>query len=272
MTTFQKVIKGLAIAFALFLVVNIFFGILSALGIVFGISDVFNNTKLTDINKQFESSYIKKIDISSDISKIQILEGDTLRVEATNVSENIQLEEMNGRLVIKEKRKSNFFKSNKTSEIKLYIPKNLYIESFKLDSGVGDTDIEYLIADKVDLNLGVGNISISNIKSNDTKINAGVGNILVTSGEIGNSDIDLGVGNTSITAVLSGKSKIDCGVGDVNINLLRSVDGYKLDVEKGLGNVKVNNDKLKGDFKYGTGLNKIDIEAGMGNVDIIVNE
>lgn len=272
MTTFQKVVKGLALAFAIFLIVNICFGILSAIGIIFGISDVYSNAKRIDIVREFENSYIDDIDISVSISKIYILKGDTVKVEATSVNENTVIKEERGKLIIKEEDKSNFFKNKKLSEIRVYLPEDLYLRSFNLNSGVSDALVEFLRADRVNLDLGVGNVTISRLYSNNTKINSGVGNLEITDGEIGNSDFDLGVGNTNINAILNGNSKIKCGVGDVNVNLLRSIDGYEICVDKGLGTVKLNNKKISDNIKYGEGLNKVNIEAGLGNIDINVNE
>lgn len=272
MTTFQKVVKGLATAFAIFLIVNICFGILSAIGIVFGISDVYSNAKKIDIVREFDTSSIEDIDISASISKIYILKGDSIKVEATSVNENTIIKEERGKLIINEKDKSNFFKSKRTSEIRIYLPEELYVRNFELNSGVSDTFIEYLRADRVNLDLGVGNVTLSKIFSNNTKINSGIGNLEITDGEIGNADFDLGVGNTNINAILNGNSKIECGVGDVNVNLLRSIDGYETYVDKGLGTVKLNNQKISENIKYGEGLNKIHIEAGLGNIDINVNE
>lgn len=272
MTTFQKVVKGLALAFAIFLIVNICFGILSAIGIVFGISDVYSNAKRIDMVREFDTSSIENIDISASISKIYVLKGDSIKVEATSVNENTVIKEERGKLVIVEKDKSNFFKSKKTSEIRIYLPENIYLRNFELDSGVSDTYIEYLRANRVDLDLGVGNVTLSKIYSNNAKINSGVGNLEITDGEIGNADFDLGVGNTNINAILNGNNKIECGVGDVDINLLRSIDGYEIDVDKGLGTVKLNNQKISENVKYGEGLNKVHIEAGLGNIDINVND
>lgn len=272
MTTFQRVIKGFAIAFAVFLIVNICFGILSALGIVFGISDIYSNAKRIDIQKEFDAKIVKDIEISSTTSDVQVLKGDVLRVECTNVNEDIVLKLESGKLVIEERDKNNFFKSNETSEIKVYIPQSFYIEEFSLDSGVGKTYLEYIKADDVSLDLGLGNISIYMIESNRTKINAGVGNIEINGGRIGDSNFALGVGNTYINAILSEKSKIECGVGDVDINLPKLIDGYKIEIEKGIGDVKLNNEEVSQDIKYGEGLNKIYIEAGMGNIEINVKE
>lgn len=272
MTTFQKVVKGLAVAFAIFLILNICFGILSAIGIVFGISDVYSNAKKIDIVREFDNSSIDDIDISASISKIYLLKGDNIKVEATSVNENTIIKEERGKLIISEKDKNNFFKSKKTSEIRIYLPEDIYIRNFELDSGVSDTFIEILRADRVSLNLGVGNVTLSKIFSNNTKINSGVGNLEITDGEIGNVDFKLGVGNTNINTILNGNGKIECGVGDVDINLLRSIDGYQIDVDKGLGTVKLNNQKISDNVKYGEGLNKVYIKAGLGNININLNE
>ena len=97
MSTFQKVIKYLALYFALALVVGIVFVSITAINSIWYI---FGNEGSNERNNvaTYESATNLKIDLK--ISKLTIKTGDTLRVESNN--ENIKYENQFGTLKIVE--------------------------------------------------------------------------------------------------------------------------------------------------------------------------
>ena len=52
------------------------------------------------------------------------------------------------------------------------------------------------------------------------------------------------------------------------INLIGTEDNYKIKSEKGLGNVTINNEKIKSNTYYGNGTNQIEISGGIGSISI----
>ena len=106
------------------------------------------------------------------------------------------------------------------------------------------------------------------IVSEELKINGGAGNININSGEIANVDLDLGVGNTKIKSDITGNSNINTGVGELNLYLSLESDNYKINVNKGLGKITFNDDKILDDTIIGNGENYIKISGGVGNINI----
>ncbi len=155
-------------------------------------------------------------------------------------------------------------------ELIIYIPENMkQIDEVKINIGAGTVFIEQLNTKNLYLDLGAGNVAIDKLTvSEESKINGGAGNININSGEIANVDLDLGVGNTKIKSDITGNSNINTGVGELNLYLSLDADNYKINVNKGLGKITFNDDKILDDTIIGNGENYIKISGGVGNINI----
>ena len=104
MTSVQKIIKNIALALAVFLIVSIISGILSALYALSGVLGLKNED--TKINNEmsmidFENGEIATLDIDVNFTNLIIKNGDTLRAETNN--KDINCKQNNQNLQIKEK-------------------------------------------------------------------------------------------------------------------------------------------------------------------------
>src|SRR5690606_124359 len=101
MNTFQRVIKYVAIGFAVFLTVVILTSIVSVLT---GVISIFNGKegKKIEFSKELSDSHIDQLDINNNLGKIIVKTGSEFRVEATNVSERFRADAVNGTLIIDE--------------------------------------------------------------------------------------------------------------------------------------------------------------------------
>ena len=265
MSTAQKIIKYCAIAFACFLIYmilsSIMFGISSLLNIFDDDTNTTNNLEETIIK---EEKSIIDVEIAS--SELKICEGDSFKVETNN--KYIQIKESNKKLYIKEK-KHNIFSNNNKSSIIIYIPKDLVFDSISIESGAGKIDISSLITKELDLNLGAGNVNIDNLfVESEAEIDGGAGKLTIENGTINNLDLDMGVGAVNIKSKLTGNNNIDAGVGEIILNLIGTKDDYKIITDKGIGNIKVDNEDIKENTYYGNGSTIIDIDGGVGNITV----
>lgn len=273
MTTAQKIIKYCAVAFAIFLIITIISAVLSAgyrLLNAIGIIDsnryslLENMVTISDDAEEFLSL---NLDIKS--SNLQIKTGDKFEVKTNN--SNIKYSNENGSIKIREDKLTNwFFGKIDIGELIIYIPENMkQIDEVKINIDAGTVFIEQLNTKNLYLDLGAGNVAIDKLTvSEESKINGGAGNININSGEIANVDLDLGVGNTKIKSDITGNSNINTGVGELNLYLSLDADNYKINVNKGLGKITFNNDKILDDTIIGNGENYIKISGGVGNINI----
>ena len=249
MTTAQKIIKYIATAFALFLVVTIIsvilsigYEILSSIGLIH-IKDKNITADFKVISNDIKEVSTLKIDLACPNLDIRV--GDNFKVETNN--SKITFEENNGSAKIKEENK-NWMNNNSSSNLIVYIPES--ISNLYLELGAGDVHIENIIV------------------TQQIEINGGVGKTDFKSCKINNLQANLGMGEFSLEGELTGKNKISSGIGEVNVNLINNKEDYTIDVSKGIGTVVLDGENVEADRKYGNGEKYLDIDGGIGDITI----
>ncbi len=263
MNTTQKIIKYLAIAFAICLIISIFMGIYHTIGAIGGAVTHSGGNGL-NINKYPNTANILSIDIGA--SKLKIVEGTSLKVETNN--KYIATTQDFNKLSVTEKSHSIFNTKGK-EEVIVYIPKDMTFDKVYISNGAGSINIENITTQDLELELGAGELTIDQITSlNNTDIDGGVGEANINNAYLNNLDLDMGVGEFTITGSIRGKSKIDAGVGELNINLKDNKDNYSIYTETGIGSIRIDGNSVKNETTYGMGNNKIDIDGGVGSINI----
>lgn len=271
MTTTQKIIKYLAIAFALFLVISIF-------SIIFGLSreiiSSINNDKkeselleeYTTISNNVNNIESFKIDISND--DIEIKEGEKFEVKTNDP--DVKFYHENSIVKIKSDKTFSWHLSNSSrGTIIIYLPNEFNISELDLNLGAGKIDIDKIFVETLLMDLGAGTMTAKEINVYEkAMINGGAGNINIYSGTINNLNLKLGAGNASIQSDLTGSNTLTTGVGKLNLGLSRSKDNYKFDISKGLGNIILNDFDVSEDILIGDGETKIKISGAVGNIII----
>ena len=276
MTTAQKVIKYIATAFAVFLIITIIslilsgsYALLSAFGLIHTNKNIITDD-LKVISSEVNEVSTLKIDLAC--TNLDIKTGNSFKVETNN--SKITFEEKDGSVKIKEENRNWLNNNNSESNLIIYIPEDMIdIDETKIETGAGKINIENLNTQSLYLELGAGDVYLENvIATGDTKIDGGVGKTELKSCEINNLKANLGMGEFVFNGKLIGKSEIDSGVGAINIKLMEKKENYTIEVDKGLGNVTLDGQKLEIDKVYGTGKNYLDIDGGIGSIKIDFKE
>lgn len=286
----QKIIKYCAIAFAILLAVGIISAIAElAFDVVEAVSGEASwNENYKDWNKKektidFSQNFtnVESIDIENSAGKLVIRTGDQFRVEARNVSEHFKAKvNSNGELNISDNNKrinipwlhiKGF--NGRNSTITLYVPAQFMAKEARIDTGAGNVSIEGLNADYLYISAGAGNIEGSGLKAEKAKVDGGVGAVNLSDVNFNSADFDCGVGNLDIDGILTGKTKVDCGVGEVDFNLKGNVDDYGLDIDAGVGSIRLNGESMKHSYQANSYTpNVIIVDGGVGNVRINIKE
>lgn len=278
MNEFQKVIKYLAIAFAIFLTVTIITGIASAVVAIVGVTNI-KQEAIVDFDKSFDD--VRSLDIDNGVGKLTIksTESDKVTVEGINVNESFVAERsLSGELRIKTKFNFwNLFSSkngfNKNSSITIYLPNSMEAENVRIDAGAGNVNIEYLKTEKLDINAGVGDVYGEFIYAENVQLDGGVGEITLDNVELNDVKVSAGVGNIDIQGKITGRNKIDAGVGNINLDLIGSTDDYDLKVDKGIGEIYINGEKYSNlNWNNQTAEYSMRINGGVGNIRIKFKE
>lgn len=233
---------GIKRTFAYILAIFLIVGILSLIyGVICFFAEILNNniknnvkiennvnTEVIDVN--FEKENIKKLDIDLNYTDLNILKGEELKFESSDKS--IDIKEENNEIKIAEKNinsKISFGINNKKNTLNIYVPENMKFENVKISAGVGTIEIE-------------------NLKTDNLKLEGGVGNIF-------------------IKTKVDNMAKIEAGVGKINLNILNDPKDINLKIERGLGQIYFNDNKLE-EEQIGDGKVKFEIEGGVGKIEI----
>ena len=275
MTTLQKVIKYLALAFAIFLTVSIVGGILSAVGLLGSLfsdddaewGDVIGETKNYTV-----SSEISDLNIQINAADFYIKEGNSFSVESN--LKNLEVDEKNGCLTLKDLTKIKLNGSNayENAVLTIYVPAGMAFDNVNIKTGAGRFTVDSLSAATIGFELGAGDVTISKlIAEKSANIEGGAGRITISDGAIKNLDLEMGLGQLNLTSALTGDCNLDSGVGEMNVTLLGSKDDYELDIEKGIGNITVDGRNVTDFGSSGNGANEVDIHGGVGAINVRFN-
>lgn len=268
MTQGHKIIKYCAIAFAIYLVVSIIAGIAFAVSFLFNIFGEEKNL-LSEPAITIVENNINTLNIEIAASNLTIKTGEEFKVE-TNDS-GIEVKQNDTLLEIIEKKK-NIIKKNSKSKVIIYIPENISILNTNIESGAGKINIESLTTDKIEFELGAGNVAVDNLVVNDkADIQGGAGNMEISNSTLKDLELEIGVGNVELNTELLGSTNIECGVGNLELSLTGSEDDYKININKGVGNAKINGENIDNGKTFGDGENKITIEGGVGSIKVSTN-
>ena len=275
MTTLQKVIKYLALAFAIFLTVSIVGGILSAVGLLGSLfsdddaewGDVIGETKTYTV-----SSEISDLNIQINAADFYIKEGNGFSVESN--LKNLEVDEKNGCLTLKDLTKIKLNGSNayENAVLTIYVPAGMVFDNVNIKTGAGRFTVDSLSAATIGFELGAGDVTISKlIAEKSANIEGGAGRITISNGAIKDLALKMGMGQLNLTAALTGDSELELGVGESNITLLGSKDDYELDIEKGIGNITIDGKNVTDFGSSGNGANEVDIHGGVGAINVRFN-
>lgn len=263
MTSFQKAVKYFAYAVAALLIVAILTSIIRFTGVVNKVSD--DDYTLAESVKYSISSDVKSIDISIAAADFSIVQAESFSI-VSNLK-NITVDDSNGVLKVREEKSIGL--TTNDAELILYLPTDIVLKSADINSGFGRLVVDCLKADDLNLSLGAGEVNISELHAiNKATINGGAGKTTINGGTLNNLDFEMGVGELDLTSALIGESELEFGVGKTRLTLIGSQNDYSIDVDEGIGDIKINGVSFSKDKVYGNGGNSVSIDGGVGSIDV----
>lgn len=233
MTEMQKIIKYCALALAIFLILIIVTTIVNVGYNILEKTDLINNSnsKLLKNNIVISNneSEIREIDIDIKSSNIILKTAKNFKVETNN--KDIKYSYEDGKVLIKQNNVNKWYlNKNNNSKLIFYIPSEISLEKININNNVGDVKIDFE--------------------------------------KISNLNIDLDVGDIFVKSMLSGKNIIKSNIGDINLELSLKQEDYKFEFDKDIGEVKLNNNKIKRDTITGNSNNNLKIKTNIGDIKI----
>ena len=230
----------------------------------------FSGDAVTEDTKTYSvSSEIQSIEVKINAADFTIKQGESFSVESN--LKYLTVEDKNGVLTIKETKK--FANTYTGAVLTLYIPADTVFEKVNIITGAGRLTVDSLSASTMNFELGAGEVTIDTlVATSGIDIDGGAGKITVSGGALHNLDLDMGVGQLNLVSALTGDSDFDLGVGESNITIIGNRDDYKLDIEKGIGNITVDGASVSNIKGQGNGNNSIEVNGGIGAINLKFKE
>ncbi len=256
----QKIIKYAAIAFAVFIIVNIIYGLISLVG-------YFANEEVAP--KEFVTTKIEEeindISISLNSTKLVLKVGDEFKVDTNN--DKVSVITNNNKLLIKEAKKK--WNRRNDYEVIISIPKEYTFDSTVIETGASVINIDELYSNDLKFELGAGKVTINSLYvNNSSDISTGAGELNIGTCSLNNLNFEMGVGSSNISGIITGNSSINAGIGELNLTLVGNASDYRFNIEKGIGSIMLNDKELSSGFYDNNGTNSIEINGGIGSITI----
>ena len=278
MTPFQKIIKYGAIAFAVYLCIMIISGSIMAMTVIFGITmgmekiqDNKDSQNVVTTKWSQEYNEVANLEIDLDYCQLEIKQGDILKVETIDLADNKFVSELKEDTLIIQNKNTNrkwYQWENFVPKVTIYIPKDYELEKIQLRTGASETKIENLKCQRLDIRMGAGKYTINSITAKNAKIEAGAGETTIKDSEFESLKLSGGLGKITVTSKILKDADMDCGVGRVELNLIGTMQDYKIKPSTGLGNFMMNNNPVHDEEIMGEGDVLIQVEAGVGETVI----
>ena len=223
-----------------------------------------------DETKTYEITYeIHSLDIQISAADFKIVSADEFSVESN--LKYLSVSEKNGVLKIADEANSN---SNYSDAIlTLYVPGGMVFDDVDIETGAAKMTVDTLSASSIELKLGAGDVRFDSLNaSTKVDIKGGAGQITIASGTLNDLSLEMGMGELNLTAAVLGDGDLKFGVGESNVTLVGSKDDYKVDIEKGLGNITVDGKTVTDFGSSGNGQNHIELEGGVGTINLKFQE
>lgn len=272
MTLAQKIIKYLATAFAIFLIVTIIsamlsggYAVLSAFGLIHTDKNIVTEELNVISNDEKEISTLK---VELGYTDLEIKTGDNFEVWTNNPK--ISFTNNSGSVKIEEKH-SNWFNNNSVnSYLIIYIPKDMIaLDEISIETDAGKINIEKITTQGLFLQSGAGDVYVDNVVvTKEAQLEGGIGKTELRNCEINNLEANLGIGEFIFNGKLVGNNELNSGIGAIDVELVGDKENYTVEVDKGIGNVILDGKEIETDRIYGTGETCLDIDGGVGKIEV----
>lgn len=266
MTAKQKLIKYLALAFAVFLIVSFALGIFEILSSLLEM-EVKKPIGTESLYSYSVSDTVSELEISISAADLKIITGDAFCISTDN--DNITCHENGSLLTVEDKER---FSLSPGEAVLIEVPADKSFDKITLNAGAGEVTVDILNTAELSMNFGAGDFFADTLfVTAKAYINCAAGEVTVNGGTVNNLEMNTAIGDVALACSLKGKTEIDCAVGDVSLDLPDSLSEYSIKLDKGICSASLNGENMEDEKRYGDGFSRIEIDGAVGDIRIKTN-
>ena len=279
MTGFQKFIKYAAIAFGIYLSITI---ILVLLGIARGFVGASRNDEFKDLTRDREEYHtenitrtyenIKNLEINVEETELIIKNGDTFRIDGTNIPDRMEIKQDGDKLKVSdEELPSNF--SDENMVVTIYVPEDIKLDTIDLEINYVPADIQKLNTANLKLDIYNNYCEIDEIIADNMEFKNEEGNIDIYDAEIGRLLFDSESGVEDVSLDITGNAEINLEYSYTDMNLIGAQEDYQISTRNQSGNIYVDGETITSNAEtWGSGNTKINLDNVHADIFITFRE
>ena len=279
MTGFQKFIKYAAIAFGIYLSITI---VLVLLGIARGFVGASKNDEFKDIVRDREKyqteditrtyENIKNLEVNVEETELIIKNGDTFKIEGTNIPNKMEIEQEGNQLSISDEELPSGF-SDENMVMTIYIPEDTKLDTIDLEINYVSADIQKLNTANLKLDIYNNYCEIDEIIADNMEFKNEEGNIDIYDAEIGRLLFDSESGVEDVSLDITGNAEINLEYSYTDMNLIGKQEDYQISTRNKFGNIYIDNEIITSNAEtWGSGNTKINLDNVNANIFINFRE
>lgn len=241
----------------------------------FGSFEMNNHQEYNNSNSATLDSFSSlNIDLNYADLKIEKSDSQDFKIDINYKNENSKVthEIKNGTLFISDNYFNKAKHHNNRNEIIIYIPEEVKITNLKSYSDYGETKINYLNAERIEIENNMGSIKIENSIFTNSEIDLDMGEFIANNTIFTNLNLECSMGSAKIDGQILGNNELSMDAGSLSLNLNQPKDDTKIKAESDLGSITIDGTKSTGfsseQIINPNGINTIELETSMGSVEI----
>lgn len=276
MTGFQKFIKYGAITFGIYLSITIVFVLL---GIARGFVGASRNDEFKDLTRDEEEYHtenitrtyenIKNLEVNVEETELIIRNGDTFRIEGTNIPDRMEIEQDGDRLKVSDEELPSSF-SDENIVVTIYVPEEIKLDTIDLEINYVPADIQKLNTTNLKLDIYNNYCEIDEIIADNMEFKNEEGNLDIYDAEVGRLLFDSESGVEDVSLDITGNAEINLEYSYTDMNLIGTQEDYQISTRNQSGNTYIDGETITTNAETrGSGNAKINIDNV--NADIFIN-
>ncbi len=162
--------------------------------------------------------------------------------------------------------------NNHRNIVTIFIPESIEINNFKSYSNYGETIINDLIAENIEIENDMGSIKIKNSQFTNSEIDLDMGKFIANNTIFTNLNLECNMGSAEIDGQILGNNELSMDMGALYLNLNQLKDDTKIKAESDLGSITIDGTTTSGfsseQIINPNGKNIIELETNVGAVKI----
>lgn len=276
MTGFQKFIKYGAIAFGIYLSITIVFVLL---GIARGFVGASRNDEFKDLTRDEEEYHtenitrtyenIKNLEVNVEETELIIRNGDTFRIEGTNIPDRMEIKQDGDRLKVSDEELPSSF-SDENMVVTIYVPEEIKLDTIDLEINYVPADIQKLNTTNLKLDIYNNYCEIDEIITDNMEFKNEEGNLDIYDAEVGRLLFDSESGVEDVSLDITGNAEINLEYSYTDINLIGTQEDYQISTRNQSGNTYIDGETITNNAETrGSGNAKINVDNV--HADIFIN-